>query len=282
VTVLVAVIVGALAVRFVLVAGHEIVTAPVLQRENYRGHRLPTAAGVFAIIAVLFVEGGSALLGALGVGDEPGDTVKTLFLFAVVGFGLVGFVDDILGTEADRGFRGHLRALGQGRLTTGMCKIAGGVAIALVLVGASTSLTDGKQIILDAALVALAANLVNLFDRAPGRALKVALVAWVAVIGVTRDDAVGVALAPVMGAFLGLFGDDLREHLMIGDTGSYVLGGVLGLAVVLDTGQSTRVGVLVALVMLTLAAELVSFSRVIDRVPPLRFLDSLGRRHAER
>ena len=35
---------------------------------------------------------------------------------------------------------------------------------------------------------------------------------------------------------------------------------------------------MVALIVLNVAAELVSFSRVIERVPPLRWLDHLGRR----
>jgi UDP-N-acetylmuramyl pentapeptide phosphotransferase/UDP-N-acetylglucosamine-1-phosphate transferase len=67
---------------------------------------------------------------------------------------------------------------------------------------------------------------------------------------------------------------------MLGDAGANVLGGVLGLAVVLECSRTTRNIVLVVLIALNLASELVSFSRVIDRVPPLRWLDRLGRRAA--
>ena len=87
----------------------------------------------------------------------------------------------------------------------------------------------------------------------------------------------GIAIAPVIGAFCGLLGDDLREHLMLGDTGANVLGAVLGLAVVLDVGRGPRNFVLIGLVVLTLAAEAISFSAVIDRVPILRRLDAIGR-----
>ena len=73
-----------------------------------------------------------------------------------------------------------------------------------------------------------------------------------------------------MGAAFGLFGDDVRERLMLGDTGANVIGAVLGLAVVLGTSETTRLVVMIALVLLNVAAELVSFSKVIDRVPPLR------------
>ena len=64
----------------------------------------------------------------------------------------------------------------------------------------------------------------------------------------------------------------------LGDTGANVLGGALGLAVVLDVGRGSRNVILVVLVVLNVAAELVSFSRVIDAVPPLRAFDRLGRR----
>jgi UDP-N-acetylmuramyl pentapeptide phosphotransferase/UDP-N-acetylglucosamine-1-phosphate transferase len=277
-----AVIVGALAVRFVVVSGRGIVSAPALQRTNYRGKLIPTAGGIFAVLAVLIIEAARDVLGSLGLGDEPGNVVRALVLFAAIGFGLVGFVDDILGTQEESGFRGHLRALSEGRLTTGAFKIAGGAAVALVLVGAGTQVIDGKRLLLDAALVALAANFVNLLDRAPGRALKVSLVAWIAFAVYARDDVVGVAIAPVMGAFLGLFGDDLRQRIMIGDSGAYVVGGVLGLAVVLDTGTGTRIGVLVVLAALTVLAEFVSYSNIIQRVAPLRYLDNLGRVQTER
>ena len=53
----------------------------------------------------------------------------------------------------------------------------------------------------------------------------------------------------VMGAAFGLFGDDLRERLMLGDTGANVIGAVLGLAVVLGTSETTRLVVMLALVV---------------------------------
>jgi UDP-N-acetylmuramyl pentapeptide phosphotransferase/UDP-N-acetylglucosamine-1-phosphate transferase len=278
VTIVLAFAVGFLAVRFLMVAGRDILASPVLARVNYRDRPLPTAAGLFAILAVLVVEAGRATLGAFGVGDEPGmNAARPLVLFACLGFGLLGFVDDVLGTGDDRGFKGHLRALASGRVTTGLCKIIGGAAVAFVLASQDDFIT-GKRLLSDAILIALAANLGNLLDRAPGRAIKVGIVAWIPIAFAAGTGAVGVAIAPVIGAFTGLLGDDLRERLMIGDTGANVLGAVLGLACVLEVGRGARNVILVALIVLNVAAEVVSFSRVIDRVPPLRAFDSLGRR----
>jgi UDP-N-acetylmuramyl pentapeptide phosphotransferase/UDP-N-acetylglucosamine-1-phosphate transferase len=184
-------------------------------------------------------------------------------------------MDDVLGSE-DRGFRGHLRALSQGRLTSGMLKLIGGAGIALVLASAPGFVT-GKRLISDALLIALAANLGNLLDRAPGRAIKCSLIAYLPIAVIAGAGAVGVAIAPVMGATVGLLPDDLHERMMLGDTGANVLGGVLGLVVVLECDRTTRNVVLIVLIALNLASELVSFSTVIEKVPPLRWLDRLGR-----
>jgi UDP-GlcNAc:undecaprenyl-phosphate/decaprenyl-phosphate GlcNAc-1-phosphate transferase len=277
-SVVIAFVVGVLAVRFLLLAGRDMLASPVLARVNYRGRPLPTAAGLFAVLAVLTIEAGRATLGAFGLGDEPGtNPARPLVLFACLGFGLLGFVDDVLATGEDRGFRGHLRALSAGRVTTGLCKIIGGAAVAFVLASQDDFVT-GKRLLSDAVLIALAANLGNLLDRAPGRVIKVALVAWIPIALAAGTGVVGVAVAPVMGAFAGLFGDDLRERLMLGDTGANVVGAVLGLACVLEIGRGARNVILIALIVLNVAAELVSFSRVFDRVPALRAFDRLGRR----
>jgi len=140
---------------------------------------------------------------------------------------------------------------------------------------------SGRRLLTDAVLIALAANLANLLDRAPGRAVKVGLLAWIPIALVARGDPVGIAIAPVIGAFCGLLGDDLRERVMLGDTGANVLGAVLGLAVVLDVGRGPRNFVLIGLILLTIAAEMLSFSAVIARVPILRRLDAAGQRRDE-
>lgn len=269
-------IVGFIAVRFMLLTGRDMLASPTLARENYRGRTLATAGGLFLVMAVLLVEAGRSGLGAFDVGDPPGlNPARPLVLFAAFGFGLLGFMDDVLGSE-DRGFKGHIRALTQGRLTTGMLKLIGGAAIALVLASAPGFVT-GKRVIADALLIALAANLGNLFDRAPGRVIKVSLVCYIPIAIVAGTGAVGIAAAPVVGATAGLLPEELRERLMLGDTGANVLGGLLGLLVVLECGRTVRNVVLVVLVVLNLASELVSFSKVIERVPPLRWLDHLGR-----
>jgi UDP-GlcNAc:undecaprenyl-phosphate/decaprenyl-phosphate GlcNAc-1-phosphate transferase len=278
VTVVVGLLVGLVTVRFLRLVSTDVMRAPALQRENHRGHMIPTAGGIFIVVALLIVEGGRAILGALGVGSETALTLaRSEVLFAVFGFGFLGLVDDLVAVGNDRGFKGHLGAVRRGRVTTGLLKLVGGVCIAVVLV-ATPGFKSGRTLLVDGVLIALAANLGNLLDRVPGRTIKAAFVVYVPLAFVLGAGPTGVAISVVMGATFGLFGDDLRERLMLGDTGANVVGAVLGLAVVLGTEETTRLIVMLSLVVLNVAAELVSFSAVIDRVPPLRALDRAGRR----
>ena len=57
-------------------------------------------------------------------------------------------------------------------------KLFGGGVVAIVLTAAPGEVS-GRRLLADAALVALAANLGNLLDRAPGRTIKVGLLAYV-------------------------------------------------------------------------------------------------------
>jgi UDP-N-acetylmuramyl pentapeptide phosphotransferase/UDP-N-acetylglucosamine-1-phosphate transferase len=278
VAVVLAWIVGFLAVRFLMRTGRELWCAPALARENFRGRTVFTAAGLVLVMAVLIVEAGRSGLGAIGLGDAPGlNAARPLVLFAAFGFGLLGFIDDALGGE-DRGFRGHLVALAHGRLTSGMVKLLGGAAIALVLASAPGFVT-WQRLFADAVLIALAANLANLLDRRPGRVIKCSLLAYIPLAIVAGAGPVAVAVAPLMGAAIGVLPEDLGERTMLGDTGANVLGGVLGLVVVLECSRTARNVIFVLLIALNLASEFVSFSRVIERVPPLRWFDRLGRHH---
>ena len=277
----IAVVVGFLAGRFVVMSGRDLLSVPALLRTNYRGHRLPTAGGLLCVFAVLLVEGLRTLIAALGVGHDH-EAVRLPVLLGLVGFALLGLVDDLSVNERAHGFAGHLGALRAGRLTTGAVKLLGGGALALV-VAASLHRSSGWRLLVDALVIALAANLANLLDLVPGRTVKFGLVAWVPIAAIalfagagSTPRLVGATAAVVVGAFGGLLFDDLREHLMLGDTGANALGAVLGTAWVAATSPTARVVAAVVLVAGNVLSEFMSFSRIIDRIGPLRRFDRAG------
>jgi len=257
-----------------------IFSQPVLARQNYRGHTLATASGLILVVAVVAVDGIRTVVEVLGASDGVTARDRIVVLATVVAFGFLGFVDDLLGDNDEKGLKGHVRAALHGKVTTGFIKLGGGASVALVVAGSVLG-DQPLRIVVDAALIALAANMGNLFDRAPGRTIKVGLIAYVAVAIVAGASATGLALAVVVGASLGLLAADLGERSMLGDTGANALGAALGVAVVLTVSPTTRSIVAAVLLALTFLSEVVSFSAVIRRVPPLHALDRIGRRPEE-
>lgn len=247
---------------------------PAFLRENYRGWRLPTATGVIVAVAILLVEGASVLLSSIGLTETTGVSYegRQMTLWLAVGMALLGMLDDIGGHGQSGGFAGHFRELVKGRATTGIVKLVVGAALAITVLGASHP--DRTWALLrDAAVVALAANLGNLLDRAPGRVIKVSGLVFVVMLIAFHRSPQLVGTSIVMGAAAALFVPDLREKLMLGDAGSNVLGASLGLGFVLVASPDSRAVALVVLAALNALSEVVSFSRIIDAVPPLRLLD---------
>ncbi|MEK7425898.1 MAG: hypothetical protein AAB131_18910 [Actinomycetota bacterium] len=251
----------------------------VLRRANYRGHLLPIASGVFVVLAVLGVSGLYFCWTRWG-GISPAEANRgaTLLAGGTLGFGFIGLLDDLVGSgspgsSSTRGFAGHLGALRHGRVTTGLVKLIGGGVLALV----TAPFTDGTaDLVRGTLLVALTANLLNLFDRAPGRAIKVSLIGAlvVAVAGAPGWWLTGPML--VVGAGAGLLVADLRELCMLGDTGSNVLGAAVGFGLAISLGATGQWVAVAVVATGNIASELVSFSKVIDRVAPLRWFDRLG------
>lgn len=251
--------------------------ASMLERKNYAGRDVPIAGGLPIIFATLVVLAVAIVVQLTGdVGSATADIVRFEIPVAllVAGFGMLGFVDDVLG-DTSRGFRGHVRALASGRLTTGMFKLLGGAATAVVALGARGS--SWGWVLLEAAIVALSANLANLLDRAPGRLLKASVVAGGVLVGIGWGFRSVAASAPALSAGWAMLPFDLREKMMLGDTGSNVVGASLGFLAVALSGRATQVWLLVGVVVLNLLSEVVSFSRIIDGIAPLRWLDRLGR-----
>ena len=68
------------------------------------------------------------------------------------------------------------------------------------------------------------------------------------------------------------------EEAMLGDTGSNLLGGVAGVWLLTFLGPDARWIALAVVTFLTIYGEFRSISAAISSFPPLRLLDSLGRR----
>jgi hypothetical protein len=242
-----------------------------LVRRNHAGEPVPVVLGLALLGGIL----AGALAGRAGAGLPVGP-VEAAALVGTVALAAVGLLDDLFGDQGARGFRGHLGGLRRGRPTTGLLKLAGGVAaglaVALLIGGGPVRVTAA------AVLVATASNVWNALDVRPGRSLKWAVVVLLPVFAASRELGVGLVVGSALGAGLGVLPFDLLERGMLGDHGSNPLGFLVGtgLAVVLPTAGVVVAAVLVLALQVT--AETVTVSRLIEAVPPLRWFDRLGRR----
>lgn len=217
----------------------------------------------------------SVVAKALGATELPSARWATAGLIVAVVMYAAGAWDDRKGDERPRGFRGHLKAAREGSVTGGIVKLGAG-AVAGAAAGAL--LVHGiANVVTTAAIVALTANAVNLFDRAPGRASKIALVLAL-VAAMTAPASFLLVAAGIVGGAAGSLPFDLSERGMLGDSGANPLGAMIGLGLAVAFGPLGRVASLIVLVALNVASERWSFSRVISATPMLDYLDRMGRK----
>lgn len=236
-----------------------------LIRTNHAGRAVPAVLGdalcAGALVGVLVMALGTAISEAWG--PSYGRMLSATALVVAV-LWAAGRWDDSRGDERPRGFSGHIGAARGGRVTGGLVKlVAGGLAG----LAAGALVTPGWRALVTGAVIALAANFVNLLDRAPGRAGKVGLLVALPMIG-SRPWLAG--SAALLGALLACMFWDLREKGMLGDAGANPLGGVLGLGLAVSLDDTGRLVALAVLLALNLLSERYSFSRAIDATPVLR------------
>ena len=278
---------------FVVPAGIRGLFDAGLVRQNYRGASLAfplgavlTTVALISLAPLALLDDRSCLTSSLSdvpcLGrSDPSfiDQALRSWLPYLLGVAFLGFLDDALGrgaaTDSPRGWRGHARAIREGRLSTGAIKAVGVFALAIY------AMTDrGLQsfdYLIAVLLLALTTNLFNLLDLRPGRAEKglVLLGAGLCLGAWTTEplQLLGIFVGP---ALVGMW-FTLRERAMLGDTGSNLIGAIGAVWLVTTLDDTGRLIALAAVVALTIYGELRSISKAIESIPPLRSLDSLGR-----
>lgn len=266
------------------------VKASQWERTNFHGVTVSLRGGVAMAGAAV---ASAAVASALS--DQPRAALGGVV--ASLGGGLAGYIDDVDqgahdGGKVAKGLKGHLGALAHGQVTTGVIKIAGIGASALAasaLVGSKATSVGGKvaDLALNTVLIAGTANLANLLDLRPGRALK----ATVLVATPLSYFSCAAAKAPASpasaqrllasglnAAAITALVEDLQETTMLGDTGANAAGALLGTSLAANDSWKLRLGTTLGVVGLILASEKVSFSKVIAANPALNWLDQLWRR----
>ena len=277
------------------------------ERTNFHGVTVSLRGGVAMAGAAV---ASAAVASALS--DQPRAALGGVV--ASLGGGLAGYIDDVDqgahdGGKVAKGLKGHLGALAHGQVTTGVIKITGIGASALAesaLVGYTPTSVSGKAagLALNTVLIAGTANLANLLDLRPGRALKATVLVATPLsyfsCAAAKPEASGASGAPsakpvspastsgasaqrllasgLNAAAITALVEDLQETTMLGDTGANAAGALLGTSLAANDSWKLRLGTTLGVVGLILASEKVSFSKVIAANPALNWLDQLWRR----
>jgi hypothetical protein len=268
-------------------------STPAARTRNWRG-----ADVVLGLGAVWTVWGGCVLLAGWLLGDLGAPVASEVIVVAGVlsiGASAFGLIDDAYGSRDVRGFSGHVRALLEGRLTTGGLKLVGigvaSLAAARAVAGVAPWGGSPAGILVAGATVALTANFVNLLDLRPGRALKayvalscagaLMLASFVArLAGAGFASSAALLAVALLGPAAACWRYDLGERAMLGDAGANAMGAVAGLVIVSALPLSGVAAFGAVVLALNLLSERVSFSAVIERVGVLAWLDALGRASA--
>ena len=233
------------------------------RRPNYRGRPVAFPLGALLLTA-----------GLLLTAVWPWAAGSTRWLAFLAGVGVLGLIDDSLGGRP-RGWRGHGRALARGEPSTGALKAAG--TFALAAYAAAGQPIGGAAYAASVGVLALSAHLGNLLDTRPGRSekgLALALGALCIASGSLEPlRPIAPFLPPVAaGAWL-----TLRERAMLGDSGASLIGGMIGVAAVTSLPGAGIYPALAGLIAISLYGEFRSLGVLVERVPLLERLDSLGR-----
>lgn len=242
---------------------------------NYREERIPTAYGGFLASLLLFLS-----VIALGLAQWIPLFSYSLFaavLLASITVSFLGWLDDTLGNHRDKGFSGHFRTwIKEGRLTTGLLKAAGGGAVAAIS-ATVTSGGSGKVWLLHTLLIGLMTNWLNLLDLRPGRALKFYLVVGSLLFLVSLGRGELFLFIPLLGLGAAILKGDLSSQLMLGDSGSNLLGVQLGMWLALVSPTWLVMVWIAFLAVGHWVGETISLTRLIDGNRFLSYLDRLGR-----
>lgn len=262
------------------------------ERTNFHGVTVSLRGGV----AMAGASVASAAV-ASALSDQPRAALGGVV--ASLGGGLAGYIDDVDqgahdGGKVAKGLKGHLGALAHGQVTTGVIKIAGIGASALAasaLVGSKATSVSGKaaDLALNTVLISGTANLANLLDLRPGRALKATVLvatplSYFSCAAAKTEASASAASAQRLlasglnAAAITALVEDLQETTMLGDTGANAAGALLGTSLAANDSWKLRLGTALGVVGLILASEKVSFSKVIAANPALNWLDQLWRR----
>lgn len=243
-------------------------------RPNFRGEMIPLGIGIVFYISSAFVLTVGRFMNQINTGAH-------VFLFAAGVMALFGLMDDVFGTKHVSGLVGHLKKMIFNReVTTGALKaLAGGCLALAVSAEINVGISDLRTLLLDALIIALSTNLINLLDLRPGRAGKGFFIVALFLAVTATNGGNLIYLMVFIGSLTAFLPRDLRAEVMMGDAGSNILGFTLGFTAATSLDLSAKIVYVVVLSVIHLLTEKLSLTRIIEKNRVLNYIDLIGRKY---
>lgn len=222
---------------------------------NFEGKKIATAGGAVLFLSLVFCYYFFSRM------PNKLPLPYALLLFYLFGITLLGAIDDIWGEKECKGLKGHLMKLWKKEgISTGIYKAAGGLLLGFFV---SSRINEGiMEWIMGGLFLALLTNFFNLLDTRPVRSAKVFFLISFVIVIFFRDFAL--VLLPVWGILIVYLPWELNKKIMLGDTGAYLLGGILGIFSLFALSGKTIVFLNLILLIIHLFCERFSLNRIIE------------------
>ncbi|MGD9678038.1 MAG: hypothetical protein AB7V16_06710 [Vulcanibacillus sp.] len=227
-------------------------------QENFNNIQVPTSIGIF----IFFGE-------AIVLFTYNDQVFMSVWVYLIT-MTIMGTIDDFFGDKNIKGLRNHLKLIFQTKVTTGFLKALTGGLISLLI-----TIKFGNNIfeyVTHFFLILFMINAINLFDLRPGRALKVFFM-FILILGISIPLLSNNFILVVTSLLLVVFYYDVRGKVMMGDSGSNLIGLHIGIFYSIYMPISVQWLLIILLLFLHIYTEKYSLSRLINNNRVLLSID---------
>ncbi len=242
-------------------------------RENQRNEDIPAAAGIsFPAVVIPAFLAYAILQRYLAWPVFTSNYV--IYIFGMLGMAMLGFIDDMLGGIDSSSVKQQIAIMIQGGIAASTVRNFGVIVIGLFVAFFNAEIW--WEWLLNALLIVMFTNLMNILETRPGRSVKAYLLFGAAIALTALGQIDFVLIAPLSGAVLACLLYELKTPSMTGYVGASVLGFTLGFWGACGLSLSTRIALLLFLIVMHLFTERYSLADVIANNRLLSRIDETG------
>ena len=242
--------------------------------KNYKGKTLYNSAGIFFAINILVLCIFLICYNTLFL-NNANNSIVIAIIIGTLGSSFTGYIDDN-SKDLPKGIKNHVYSLLKGNITAGSIKAFIGIITSFII----CFILDykGLNFLINMLIISFMQNFINLLDLRPGRSIKAFIIILLIDIPfIIQNPALLAINAGITISLLFYIKYELSEVCMMGDTGSNLLGIMLGISTSMTGNIYYRIITLSFLFISLVYAEKKSISDLINKKFILRYLDDLGR-----